>query len=250
MIDITNFGATCRLSGYPNLFGSTATRAPSILKVREDGTYFGNLVPADLSRGQSGALLIGTGDACNALNQPSQSKIAAIMRANTYRRVSIILPGGDSLNYVNVTFDTACGVEESQLGVQPLTPEEIAAPPGTLQSLEATIEIGSYLQSGRTIRYRVSLLNPGPKTVKWSSCPNYTESILVLPQVGGPRRFSYTYQLNCARAKSVPPHHKVTFDMQLVLGPTPRSGESKFSWQLDTGYGPYAGRGLYVFASN
>ncbi|MDE3065511.1 MAG: hypothetical protein KGJ36_07565 [Acidobacteriota bacterium] len=218
--------------------------------MRKDGTYFGNLVPADLARGQHGELLIGTADSCNALNEPSQSRIAARARADTYHLVSIILPGGGSLNDVKVTFDTACGVEESQLGVQPPNPSDVSNPPGSPQSLEATITVPSRIRSGTTLRYVVSLYNPETRSVTWRSCPNYTESILVLPLGGGVRRFTRTYELDCARAATVLPGHAVTFDMSLWIGRTARSANAKFSWQLDTGGGPFAGRGLYVGASS
>jgi hypothetical protein len=41
----------------------------------------------------------------------------------------------------------------------------------------------------------------------------------------------------------------VTFVMELPIGKTGRTTGAKFSWQLDTGYGPYAGHGLNVLAT-
>ena len=251
VVVITNEGATCRLSGYPSLYGRTATRPPGLLTVAKSGTYFGNLIPANLSTGQRGELLLGTDDACNALNEPTRSLDLAHQRANTYHDVRVILPNGaGTLNPVRLTFDTACGLDESQLGRQPPYPGEYSSPPGSVQSLVATVRIRNFLQSGTLIHYVVALHNPDRKAVTWSYCPDYTESILTTPEVGGMRHFSWTYQLNCAQARTVLPGRTVTFVMKMPLGKTPRSSVAKFSWQLDTGYGPYAGKGIYVFAAN
>jgi hypothetical protein len=73
-IVITGVGATCRLSGYPEVVGGTATRAPALLNVNRSGTCFGNPIPADLSTGQRGELFLGTSDGCQALNEPTQTK--------------------------------------------------------------------------------------------------------------------------------------------------------------------------------
>jgi hypothetical protein len=244
----TNTGPLCRLSGYPNLEGRTATHGPAQIGVRKSGTYFGNLIPADLASGQRGALLLGTADACTALNS-SPSTDATDAHADTYHAVTVLLPDGSGTVVFNkVTFDAACGLDESQLGVQPPTASEISAPPGSLASLQASNSMPSRVQSGKVLRYSVTLYNPTNKTVTWQRCPNYTELILVVPDVGKLRRFSHTYELNCAQAKNLAPRHSDRFTMELFLGKVQTSSEAKFSWALDTGDGPYSGRGIYVLA--
>lgn len=251
VVDVTNTGTPCRLSGYPDLLGSISNGPPHRLRVGKTGTYFGNMIPTDLATGQRGQLFLGTDDACGALNEPSQAQDTANARANTYHRVIVVLPGGGgALNPVSITFDVACGLSESQLGAPPPVPGEIYAPPGTPQTLTATVNMGSDVQSGTTLKYVVSLRNPTKTTVSWRICPNFTESILVIPTVGRSWRFTRTYQLNCAHAKNVLPGRTVSFRMELPIAPTARSAVGKFSWQLDTGDGPFSGRGLYVFAAS
>jgi hypothetical protein len=246
---LTNVGSTCRLAGYPDLYGATATRAPGPIAAHKSGTYFGNLIAADLATGQHGQLLLGTGDACSALNQPSQARIQANQRDDTYHHVTIILPRGRGSLGTDVTVDVACGLAESQLGVRAPTPEQLNSPPGTPQSLEATLHVALSTNSATTLRYVIALYNPTRRTMSWHTCPNYTETILTTPLTFPSQTFSHTYQLNCSAARDVPPGRTETFVMELAIGHVRQSLEAKFSWQLDTGYGPYAGRALLVFAS-
>jgi len=251
LVVVRNIGDTCRLSGYPDLFGHTATRTPGPLKVEKTGTYFGNLVSTNLSSGRRGELLLGTAEDCPALNEPSQAQDLAHEHADTYVGLNVILPNGaGSLNVANISVDVACGLDESRLGVQPPTTAEIDAPPGSPQSLEASVTVPRSVKSGTALRYVVALHNPGRKVVTWNYCPNYRESILTTPSIGRSRMFTHTYQLNCSQAKSVSPGRTVTFVMELPIGTIRRSSEAKFSWQLETGVGPYAGRAVLVSESN
>ena len=246
---LTNVGSTCRLSGYPNLYGATATRAPGPIAVRKSGTYFGNLVDTNLAPGQHGQLLLGTGDACPALNQSSQAQILANQRSDTYHHVTIVLPQGRGSLEVTVSVDVACGLDESQLGARAPTPEQLTSPPGTPQSLEATVHVATSTNSATTLRYVISLYNPTRVEMIWHTCPDYTESVLTTPLTFPSQTFSRTYQLNCRAALAVRPGHSETFVMELPIGRARQTSEAKFSWQLDTGYGPYAGRALRVFAA-
>lgn len=250
VIVLTNTGPTCRLGGYPDLYGSTPTRPAGMVPVRKTGTYFGNLMPADLGPRQHGELLLGTGEACPALNEPSQAQDQAHQRADTYHGLTIVLAHGrGSLRAPGVSVDVACGLTESRLGVQEPTPGELSSPPGSPQSLEANVTLPLSTNSATTLRYVVALHNPSHTTVTWTRCPNYTETILTTPEVGGSQRFSRTYHLNCQAAASVRPGHTETFAMRFPIGAARRSSQAKFSWQLDTGNGPYAGRVLLVFAA-
>jgi hypothetical protein len=220
-----------------------------MLAVRKAGTFFGNLVATDLARGQRGELLLGTGDGCAALNEPTQAQDRAHQRADTYHRVRIILPDGrGSLNLVKVTFDVACGLDESQLGVQPPTPGETIAPPGSPASLEVTLSLPGSVQSGTTLKYSISMHNPTTTTVTWKTCPNYVEEILTTPQVGGSVAMKRTYHLNCAAAADVPPGKSERFLMEFPIGRVARSSRAKFFWQLEPGIGPSTAGGILVFA--
>ncbi len=250
VVVLTNIGATCRVSGYPDLVGRTVVRPLGPLAVHKSGTYFGNLIPANLLTGQRGKLLLGTDVACTALNEPSQALNLAHERSDTYHSVTIVLPNGaGSLTVPRITFDVACGLDESELGVEAPTPRQYSAPPGSPQSLEASVTMPKSIRSGTMLRYVVSLYNPDGKTVAWTSCPNYTEDLLVTPQEVGARPVTHTYGLNCAQAKSVRPKHTVTFVMELPIKKTDGSSEAKFLWQLDTGNGPYSGRAVLVTAN-
>ncbi|HSN03191.1 MAG TPA: DUF4232 domain-containing protein [Acidimicrobiales bacterium] len=248
-IVFTNLGSTCRLSGYPDLTGATATRRSGPIHVHKTGTYFGNLIPANLATGQRGLLLLGTSDGCAALNGPSQAQIRASQRANTYHQVTVVLPRGRGSLRANVTFDVACGLDESQLGVRAPTPDQLNAPAGTPQSLEATVRVAASVNAATTLHYVVALFNPTHTTVTWRTCPNYTESLFTTPLALPSQTFTFTYQLDCRAALAVRPGRTVTFRMELPIGHVRESAEAKFSWQLDTGYGPYAGRALKLTAS-
>jgi hypothetical protein len=244
----TNTGPLCRLSGYPNLLGHTATHGPALISVHKTGTYFGNLIPSDLAPDHPGELLLGTAEGCNALNEPSQSMDAANARANTYHAVTVLLPrNSGSVVFNKVTFDVACGLDESQLGVQPPTASEISAPAGSPASLQASNSMPTTVRSGKDLTYSVILTNPTNKTVTWQRCPNYTEVILTT-KVGDSRRFSHTYELNCDQAKNIAPGHSDTFTMDFPLGKVQETSEAKFLWELDTGDGPYSGRGIDVLS--
>ncbi len=250
VVVFTNTGGACRLSGYPDLVGQRVTGTPVLLRARKTGTYFGNLVPTDLATRGRGELLLGTADGCTALNEPSQAEDAGHARADTYASLKVILPNGvGSLSVDHISLDVACGLDESQLGTQPPTPGEVNAPPGSPQSLEAGVTVPRRVKSGTTMRYVVALYNPDRRVVTWEYCPNYTELVLTTPSAGRSRTFSRTYQLNCAQAKSVGPKRTVTFVMELPIGKIRGSSEAKFSWQLGTGYGPYAGHSVFISAA-
>lgn len=249
-IVFTNFGPLCRLSGYPNLEGQGATPQWRPLRVRKNGTYFGDLNAADIAPGRNGLLLLGTSMSCNALNTPSQSQIVATERAFTYRAIRILLPmhhGTVGVNHVNL--DVACGLDESRLGVLPPTPQSVQPRPGSVASLLASASLPSVLHAGTTLDYVVTLRNPTKTSVAFAPCPNFTESIFLVPNVKGARPEVRTFALNCAEATSVTPHQTERFAMRLTIPRSSQSSYAKFGWSLDTGSGPYIGRGIRVVPS-
>ena len=246
-IVLTNTGPRCRLSGYPDLERPSATQGWRPLQVRKTGTYFGDLNAANVATGRSGLLLLGTSVGCNALNSPSEAQILANERAFTYHALRVVFANRRGVVGVNrLNLDVACGLEESHLGVRPPTSDVSVAPPGSVGSLLATVTLPRSLRAGTTIRYVVSLRNPTGKTVRFTPCPNFTESIFLAPGVKGTRPEAHTYALNCAQATPVPPHGTERFAMALTIPYLARSSLAKFGWSLDTDVGPFAGRAITV----
>jgi hypothetical protein len=245
VVVLTNTGASCRLSGYPSLVGISTASGQVRLKARH-GTYFGNLIPVDLAKGASGKLVLGTEDACMALNQPNQAAVKRNAASHTYTRIVIILPNGEgSLIASTYSFDVACGLYESELGVVPPPPGSEVAAPGSPGSLAATINLPTTARARQMLTYTVSLHNPTKVAVDLHRCPNYTE-VLYAPLARRPTIRTYT--LNCVPARPIRPSQTRVFEMVIPVPRVATSTIAKFSWQLDTGVGPYAGKALRLVA--
>lgn len=251
VVVLTNIGSTCRLSGFPELLGETAAHGVLPIPYRKGFGYFGVLIPANLTTGQKGELYIGYSEACQALNEPSQAADKANALANTYYGVQIVLPDGKgTVAAKGVTFDGACGLSEGRLGVATPVPGAITVVPGTPETLTATLSMPASAQSGSTLKYLVTLRNPTKKIVKWTHCPNYTETIqTTLYYMSRTQLITKTFELNCSSAVSVRPGHSVHFAMQLPVRKIARSSSAYFSWQLDSGVGPFARSNVMIFAS-
>ncbi|MHB8334404.1 MAG: DUF4232 domain-containing protein [Acidimicrobiales bacterium] len=243
VVVFTNTGPLCRLSGYPNLEGQTATHQWRPLRVRKNGTYFGGLNGTDLATGQSGLLFLGTSATCNALNSPSQARNHANERAFTYDTIRVLVPhDGGSAGVNGAHLDVACGLDESQLGVRPPTPGTVEPRPGSVASLTATASLPTTIRAGTTLSYVVTLHNPTTTEVTFTPCPNFTEAIFIAPNVTGAKPRVRNFALNCAQAVPVAPHGSERFAMELVIPPSTQASLAKFAWSLDTGSGPYIGR--------
>ncbi|MGA9077787.1 MAG: hypothetical protein WB383_05600 [Acidimicrobiales bacterium] len=243
VVVLTNTGPTCRLGGYPKLIGISPTGGEVRLIARQYRTYFGNLIPADLRKGQSGELLLGTSNGCNAFNQPSQAAVERIVKAHTYDEVVIILPTGEgSVTASTYPFDTACGFDESELGVSRPPPVTEAPAPGSPGSLTATVNLPPTARSGEVLGYTVSLHNPTDSAVDLHHCPDYTEGVYYPFK----RPTIRTYTLNCARARPIDPGQTRVFAMELPTPKVTKPTMAKFSWELDTGLGPFSGSALQV----
>lgn len=247
VVVLTNVGPICRLSGYPNLEGETTTPAWRPVRVRKNGTYFGDLIAANVAPGRRGLLLLGTSVTCNVLNEPSQSQVAANERAFTYRAIRILLPQrGGTIGVNHVSLDVACGLDESHLGVRPPEPNTAPPRPGSVASLIASASLPAALRSQTTLSYVVALHNPNSTAVAFTPCPNFTEEIFVAPDAKGAQPDVKTFELNCADATPVAPHGTERFAMELAIPRAPHRSQAKFGWSLDTGSGPYIGRALEV----
>lgn len=114
LIAITNVSnSMCRLGGYPTLIGIRDHRRYP-LHVTLHGVLSNNLEPSTLKPRMSGALIIGTGDACPTLNQTDSEAASA---THTYTGLIVDLPNnGGAITVLGVSLDTACYLGESQLG--------------------------------------------------------------------------------------------------------------------------------------
>ena len=176
---LTNTGPACQLGGYPALIGISLSGEQVTLNTMH-GTFFTNPIPGDISRGQQGELLIGTTDACTALNQPDQAASIANEEANTYVGAILTLPNGAGVISVSgLRFDTACSLDESQGGVEPPQAFTYAIPAGSPQSLSATLRVPASVRSGTEMDYQVVLDNTTSTrshftlvrtTRRWSDC--------------------------------------------------------------------------------
>ncbi len=247
VVVLTNVGPLCRLSGYPDLEGQTTSPRWRPIRVRKIGTYFGDLNATNVAPGRSGLLLLGTSVTCNALNAPSQSRVAAHERAFTYRAIRIMLPGHQgTVSVTRISLDVACGLDESHLGARP--PQSSTAPPrpGTVATLSASVSLPTALRSLTTLSYVVALHNPSATAVAFAPCPNVTEEIFLAPSAKGARPDVRTFALNCADAAPVAPHGTERFAMELKIPRSLHRTQAKFAWALDTGSGPFFGRAIRV----
>jgi hypothetical protein len=105
--------STCRLGGYPTLFGVRDGHRYR-LHVTSHQVLSNDLAPTTLKPRMSGALIIGTGDACSVLNQTGHAAVAA---AHTYTGLVLMLPdNGGVITVLGMKLDTACYLSETQLG--------------------------------------------------------------------------------------------------------------------------------------
>jgi hypothetical protein len=221
------------------------------IPLRKGASTFGELIPANLATGKRGELYLIYSEECLALNEPSQATDKANALANTYHGVQLVLPNGrGTVAAKGVTFDAACGLGEGRLGVVAPIPGAVTVVPGTPATLTATLSSPASEQSGSTLKYSVTLRNPTKKIVKWTHCPNFTETLQTTPYYESrSKALTKTFELNCSGAVNVRPGHAVHFATQLAVHKVARSSDASLSWQLDTGAGPFARSDLKIFAS-
>ncbi len=235
--------STCRLAGYPDLVGIRKSGALHALAATHL-SMFGPLDPANLSPGQSGRLVIGTEDGCQALNAP-----AAVAAANSvghrFDGVEVVLPDRRGILRVDhVVFNTACGVSETGLGV---APSPAPAPPaGSLATLTATAHIQKQIRSGHLLEYTVTLTNPTRTSVELHPCPSYEEALYLYTQGGKGDHVTRSYTLDCATVPALGAGVSATFAMKIEVPQVAVRTAAKFIWTIDAFTGPAAGEGLVV----
>lgn len=233
-VDLANVGSTCRLQGYPDLIG-IAPNGNAPLMPGKSGTFFGNLVASNLPSGHVGELLLGTSGNCDAVNHQDQRP----WTTDAYDGLEIVLPQGMGIVAVNFgtgfSFNTACGLSESQLGVPGKVPQ-YPPPTGTFQALTATIQAPISVSWDSTLSYTVTLHNSSNQPVSLRPCPSYTESFGIGSKAGTVhgQLVSKTYGLNCERRRALAPKGSLTFAMELRLPRATVAGTADLSWKANT----------------
>jgi hypothetical protein len=228
----TNVGkVTCRLSGYPTLTAITTSGARISLRP-EHGTYFGNTTAANLRPGARGEFLLAGVDQCSPTTVPLV----------VYRAVVISLP--NNAGSFTTTRFPPCGYTdgfwESQVGVSPPVPGVFVPASGTIASLQAKLELPVRITGGHVLHYTVVLSNSGPRAVSFSRCPGYTE-FLTLTKGLSVRLHTWSYELNCRAIARLQAGKSARFEMDMTVPKVSQAWVAKFSWELDTGNGPFIG---------
>ncbi len=232
---LTNIGkVTCRLSGYPTLTAIATSGERAAVKTQH-GTYFGNMTAADLHPGARGEFLLAGVDAC--LNAPTTTVPPII-----YRAVVVGLPnnGGSITTKSFPLCGYTDGFWESQLGVTPPVPGVFVPVPGTPASLQARVELPARVEGGHVLHYSVVLLNPGSRAVTFLPCPGYTE-FLTLVNGSRVQVHTWSYELNCQAIGHLEAGKTARFAMEMTVPKVSQVWVAKFSWELDTGNGPFVG---------
>jgi hypothetical protein len=225
----------CLLRGFPEVTGVTASGVRRSVPARRspEGTYFGTLVPADISPGEHGFLDFATGHGCR---DPSGS-------AKRYRALVFVLPaGGGLVSAPGSSLVMTCGfLKMSQLGLPAPQPTGPTPKPGTPDTLTVSVAMPATVRAGTTLRSVVTLANPTGISVRLTPCLRYNEGIYA---IGG--RVSRWYWLNCEQVRSIAPHARVRYAMALPLPTDVPAGLAKFRWMLGAPNEPLRGAGITI----
>jgi hypothetical protein len=209
--------ATCLVRGYPTITALAPGGRRVRLHPRRSGTFFGALVPADMTPGHHVYLDLGSQDVTCNVTHPV-----------VYRDLTFGLPGGSTLpSHARLT--RFCGGwEMSRFGLPPRTTATIPPRPGSLDTLRASLHAPTALRAGTTLHYLVTLTNPTDTPVRLAPCPSYTEAIVSRQSVR-----SQAFFLNCDTVHVIAPGRHFGYRMRLPILRMPR-GWAKLAWHLDT----------------
>jgi len=222
----------CLLRGYPTISAETSAGSRWTLHPQHGGTYFGQLVPADLPAGGHVFLDLATNTGCEGGRKPTVQ----------YRNLLVTLPQGGSVRAEQVSISEDCGLSMSDFGL----PERYTQPraaAGTAGTLRARLQLPADVRAGTALRYTVTLSNPTRTTVRLNHCPGYSEGLYASGLVV--RR---SFVLNCRSVHAIPPHGRVQYAMQLPVPRRAKPGNGKLGWNLDTPTGPFAAQVVRVTA--
>src|SRR5712691_1319972 len=228
----TNVAASpCLLRGYPAISAETSTGSRR-LRPQRGGTYFGQLVPADLPPGGHVFLDLATSTGCEGGREP----------AVRYHHLLFTLPHGGSLRAEQVSISEDCGLSMSDFGL-PRRYSQPRAAPGTAGTLRARLWLPASVRVGTIFRYTVTLSNPTKTTVVLHPCPGYSEGLYASGLVV---RRSFT--LNCQSVHAIPAHGQVRYAMRLTVPRRAAPAIAKIGWNVNTPTGPFAGQVVQITA--
>jgi hypothetical protein len=230
-ITLTNVGPTCLLDGRPVVTGLNAAGQRVTLLPRPN-TYFGPLLPADISQGAHGYIYFGTANACGSGAEQQTS--------TEYRALAFDLPSGGRLNTQLTLTVGSCGLTMDNMGLPAPASTPTSLQAGSLSMLTVRIDLPATVRAGDTLRYTVVLSNPTVTAVSLSSCPSYTEAL------GYPNNQNMSFMLNCDQVTVIPAGKKVVYAMEFKVAADAVTGPTKFSWQLNDTDGPFAGGVLTI----
>jgi hypothetical protein len=214
-VQLTNISPSpCTLTGYPTFVtGLKADGSVHSLQVSH-GTMFDDQTAwtANLRHDDRARVIIETGDNCNALNSPHPHR-------DPYAGVVLGLPGGGSV-HASASFDAACGVGITRLGVRKRPDRD----PHAYRGLRLAVKAPTTAVAGGTLRFQVTLSNVSAHPVNLSPCPVYQEGVYSKHTDMG------TYQLNCSSVTSIAPGASVTYAMQQRV--PAHAGLAKLSWSI------------------
>jgi hypothetical protein len=164
------------------------------------GTYFGQMIAAEIAPGRHGFLDLATSRACDNGRR----------RAVRYTDLRSRLPQGGTVSAPRASISVFCGLSMSELGLPP-----------------------ARVHAGATLRFLVILSNPSTAEVALRRCPGYTEGVAVAPVIS-----HRSYALNCSTIQAIPSRRSVRYAMRLAVPRRAKPGFAKLFWSLNTPTGP------------
>lgn len=227
----TNVAARpCLLRGYPTISAETPAGRRRTLRPQRGGTYFGQLVAADLPPGGHVFLDLATSSGCEGGRKP----------AIRYHHLLFTLSHGGSVQAEQVSISEDCGLSMSDFGL-PRRYRQPRAAPGTPGTLQARLRLPTSVRVGTTLRYTITLSNPTKTTVVLHPCPGYSEGLYASGLVV--RR---SFALNCQSVHAIPARGHVRYAMRLTVPRRAAPAIAKIGWNLNTPTGPFAGQVVQI----
>jgi hypothetical protein len=229
----TNVGAkACLLRGYPTISARAPDGVRRTLRPTRGGTYFGQMLGADIPPGRHGFLDIATSSGCDN----------GLRRAVRFTDLRFTLPNGGTVTAPKVSVSSVCGLSTSEVGL----PRHYAQPraaPGTAGTLLAQLHLPASVRAGATLRYTITLQNPSNTTISLRACPGYTEGLYDALLV-----VRHSFALNCAKVRAISAHRNVRYAIRLAVPPRAKPGFAKLGWSLNTPTGPFVAQVVRVVA--
>jgi len=102
-------------------------------------------------------------------------------------------------------------------------------PPGPAYvNIAVSADVPVSVRRGATLVYYVTLTNAGRLDYRLDPCPDYNEFV-------GNKDVMANFQLNCGPVGQIAPGASVTFQMQLSIPTTTRTGQTSLTWALADG---------------